>query len=312
MERKSLLQSFALDKDGRMRAVDEVSRGLACAGACPVCGESVVARQGEIRGWHFAHASGADCAGSAETALHRAAKQVLVDAGGITVPEMRASIDIRLPNEHFCRGTARQAGGWIDFESVEVERNYFGLRPDLLVTTGQRTLIIEIAVTHFLEPEKIHRIEELAVATLEIDLAGMERELWDWATLRELVVEADYNKQWIRSLEHERLRTQAKENALASSETPQPRIKGAPTAAPPPRTRYWVGGRIVDVTERAFGLAMWSPYDPILNQKLKALAWDLGGRWQRNFKNWLFPVEAKPYLEQRLIEWSDRPPVRLA
>ena len=304
MERRSLLQSFALDKEGRLRAVDEVARGLACACACPVCGEQVIARQGQIRGWHFAHVSGADCAGAAESALHLAAKQMLVDAGGLAVPEKRLSFDVRLADGRINRGTAREAGGWIDFDSVDQEQSYLGLRPDLLAMTGQQVLFIEIAVTHFIEPEKIDRIEELAVAALEIDLASMEREQWDWATLRELVVDGEHNKQWIRPLSHERLRAKAKADAMASAGCPLPDDPVIAPATKAPRTRYFINGRILDLIEFPFGVVIWCPYDRALNERIKGLTRQLGGRWRPDRKNWLFPGASKPYLEERLRSWS--------
>lgn len=82
MENQSLLQSFAMDKEDRIRSVEEVARGLACECACTSCGDQVIARQGEIREWHFAHAAESDCEGGAETALHLAAKQLLLESGG--------------------------------------------------------------------------------------------------------------------------------------------------------------------------------------------------------------------------------------
>lgn len=74
MNHNSLLQSFAVNKDGLTVSVDEVSRGLACECFCPACNEAVIARQGSIRSWHFAHTSGFECSEAAETALHKAAK----------------------------------------------------------------------------------------------------------------------------------------------------------------------------------------------------------------------------------------------
>lgn len=48
-----------------------------------------------------------------------------------------------------------------------------------MAITGGRLLMVEIAVTHFVGPEKIDQIETLGVAALEIDLASMERDQWD-------------------------------------------------------------------------------------------------------------------------------------
>ena len=80
MEAGSLLQSFAIAKDGRIVSVDEVERGQACGCTCPCCKRPLIARQGDVRGWHFAHATGADCDGGAESALEPIAKPIQGDA----------------------------------------------------------------------------------------------------------------------------------------------------------------------------------------------------------------------------------------
>ena len=305
MERKSLLQSFAKDKEGRIRAVDEVARGLACQCVCSVCGESVIARQGEIRGWHFAHVSGADCAGAAESALHLAAKQLLEDAGGMMVPEQFEYFDVRLPDNKIHRSEVREPASWVDFEFAEQEKPYFGLRPDVFVMVGNRVLFVEIAVTHFLGREKIDRIDELGVAALQIDLASMEREHWDWETLRELVVDGEHNKEWIRSIDHRRLRDKAREDALALLETLRHASTPQSPPSPPQRKRYFIDGRILDVIEYWFGVVIWCPYDRALNERIKALSRETGGKYQPDRKNWLFPKRCQPYITQRVAEWAD-------
>jgi competence CoiA-like predicted nuclease len=67
MKNTSLLQLFAIDKQNQIRSIDEVTRGLSCECTCPSCGEAVIARQGEVREWHFAHASTLECSTGAET-----------------------------------------------------------------------------------------------------------------------------------------------------------------------------------------------------------------------------------------------------
>ena len=45
----------ALDGSANVRFVSEVERGAACACFCPVCGSPLIAKQGTIKEWHFAH-----------------------------------------------------------------------------------------------------------------------------------------------------------------------------------------------------------------------------------------------------------------
>lgn len=64
--------------------------------------------------------------------------------------------------------------------------------------------------------------------------------------------------------------------------------------------------------ERAGGVALWSPYDAQFNEVVKTWCRDFGGRWQRAHKNWLFPVEAKPFLVAEIAKRQTRPPEKRA
>ena len=68
---------------------EEVVRGMGCECVCPDprCGHPLVARQGDVKVWHFAHASdrrGLPCSGG-ESGLHKYAKQVLCESIGKVV-----------------------------------------------------------------------------------------------------------------------------------------------------------------------------------------------------------------------------------
>lgn len=314
MENTSLLQSFATDKNGRIQSVDDVPRGLACECTCPVCGERVLARQGEVRVWHFAHASGADCEGAAEGALHLAAKQILLEHSGMMVPEMVVKSSVTLSDGRSGWGEARRGDAWIDYQNPEAEKSFGAIRPDIVVQTGQTLFFIEVAVTHFVDEEKCQALEQIAVPTIEIDLSEMKHEKWSWELLKEAVLDGSQYKRWIYVMDRAALELEAKNAALIdASDKPIPNknnvfMLSAPSRGGVVRNRFWIGRRMVDVHERSFGLALWSPYDPELNERIKSLARYLGGQWQPKFKNWLFPVQAKPDLFATLEKWSGRGP----
>lgn len=46
---------------GKAVGIADVKKGRACNCICPSCGKPLVARQGKIRTWHFAHATKSDC-----------------------------------------------------------------------------------------------------------------------------------------------------------------------------------------------------------------------------------------------------------
>lgn len=313
MEKRSLLQSFAIDKEGRVRSVDEVARGLGCDCTCPCCGYPVMARQGEVREWHFAHAVETNCDGGLESALHLAAKQLLLENCGLSVPEIRIETEVRLPDGRVGKGMAFRPERWIDFQTVEAERSIGRIRPDIVAVVGNSMLFVEIAVTHFVDSEKRATLQELGFPTIEIDLATFQGEKWTWELLGEYVIENALHKRWLHLPEEETLRAEAQEAAIQAALCMPLPIQEVPNvpASKALRTRFWIGNRMVDAIERPFGIAVWSPYDPDLNALIKPIIRFLGGRWQPRFKNWLVPLDAKEWLFSELGKHASRPPERL-
>ncbi|NTV70425.1 MAG: hypothetical protein HGA71_09790 [Azonexaceae bacterium] len=312
METQSLLQSFAMDKDGRIRSVEEVARGLACECVCPSCGAPVIARQGEIREWHFAHSTESDCEGGTETALHLAAKQLLLESGGLTIPEILVQREVRLPDGRVGKGEARRPERWIDFQTVEAEKTIGSIRPDIVAVVGHTMLFIEIAVTHFVDEEKRAVLASYEVPAIEIDLASLQGEHWSWERLGECVIENARLKRWVHILDQRALLEEANQAAIEDALSKPAPVAEVAVATPPTavRTRFWIKDRMVDTIERPFGIAVWSPYDPELNVLIKSIVRFFGGRWQPRFKNWLVPLEAKAWLFEELTKHSNRPPER--
>lgn len=307
METLSLLQSFAMDKDDRIRSVDEVARGLGCECVCPTCGDKVIARQGEVREWHFAHVSVSDCEHAAEGALHRAAKQLLVESGGMTIPEARVPANVTLPDGRTGYGEAFRPEAWIDFQQAEAEKAFGEIRPDVTAMTDGKMLFIEVAVTHFVDAEKRAVLAKLQIPTIEIDLSGLFQTRWDWNLLHEVVIENAVYKSWGHIIDSVVLQKEAHDAAVCAALDKPLHI---PEASQPncTRTRFLIRQRIIDVIERPFGVAIWSPYDPEMNSFIKLLMKAVGGRWQPKFKNWLAPLDAKTYIFQELERASSTPP----
>ena len=70
----------ALDEAGVVRFVSEVERGAACACFCPVCASPLVAKQGSLKEWHFAHEGSqerVECEVGALNMLRRVAAEML-------------------------------------------------------------------------------------------------------------------------------------------------------------------------------------------------------------------------------------------
>lgn len=169
-------------KEERLWEPRQVPNGKGCGCVCPACQRPLIARQNHQTP-HFAHAPGADCPRALETAIHLAAKQLIADSQAL-----------RLPVLAFTNPYARAMfGGKPQPEVIFVERTiplanvrleeWLGdIRPDIVVTSGGDTYLVEIAVTHFVDAAKQAKIDARQVPTVEIDLRSLRRQ----ATFAEL------------------------------------------------------------------------------------------------------------------------------
>jgi Competence protein CoiA-like family len=148
----------ARGSDGKDRWIDEVARGMACNCACLECGSPVIARQGDVREWSFAHKADSNCSGGVETQAHRFAKSVINEAGGLYVASAKPD-EWGLLHPRF-----------IDIAPVRIEERIAGFRADLIGSMGARDLVIEVKVTHGCPPDKVTAYRALNLSVLEIDL----------------------------------------------------------------------------------------------------------------------------------------------
>src|SRR3954453_13701929 len=163
-----VLLPYGEASNGRLVRASEVPAGLDCGCTCPACGVPLVARRGDVRIAHFAHATDRACAAAHETMLHRLAKQLIADGTALVLPEVTA--------EYGGRYRLVRPAVTIRPEGAALEPGLDGLRPDILVTVAGRPLLVEVAVTHFCGPEKLALIRGRHLAAIEIDLSRVARE----------------------------------------------------------------------------------------------------------------------------------------
>lgn len=163
-------------KDDRLWEPGQVPNGKACGCVCPACQRPLIARQNHQTP-HFAHAPGADCPKALETAIHLAAKQLIADRQALrlpvltfTNPDARASFGRKPQAEDIYREHT------VPLTQVRLEAWLGDIRPDIVVTSGADTYLVEIAVTHFVDAAKQAKIDARQVPTIEIDLRGLRRQ----------------------------------------------------------------------------------------------------------------------------------------
>jgi len=150
---------IALDENKKLVDIKDVERGLACQCTCFECGETVIARKGEIKEHHFAHASNKEsCTINPESVLHKYAKEVILEYMGLMLPA--------LPNSD-------NEAAWWTFDKLLPEFSLGLIRPDLVGYFDGEPILIEIAVTHFIDAEKLKYIEFFKLKCIEIDLSSL-------------------------------------------------------------------------------------------------------------------------------------------
>ena len=154
-------------RDNELVHVSDVERGLKCGCRCPACDGTLVARKGMIKAHHFAHHNSENCAYGCETSLHMAAKDILLHAGKLELPESHILLSGHVREDIWTDG------GEIVIDSVELEKKFGSVIPDVIVHSGDKVLFIEIYVTHAIGWEKLKKLKELKIPTIEIDLSDI-------------------------------------------------------------------------------------------------------------------------------------------
>lgn len=283
--------TIALDQNNRIVSIDDVPSGLACACSCIECGEPVVARKGLQREHHFAHYSNKEsCFIRRESLLHLFGKQVIREALGLQLPPFPGHQPL-----------SEDTSSWWDFESV-VEEVWMGdFRPDLVAHLNDGPLLIEVAVTSFIDEEKFERIKASGCRTIEIDLRPwfIDEDIPVLSdSLRNAILHQVDNKRWIYPEPiADEVVAQPEPVAIASS---MDCLLGGRADSAPIQHKFTIEGMWVSAKLLSFGsmaVKSWA-YNPQVTVHLKELARKYGGRYVPKYKNWLF----QPWATKRLLE----------
>lgn len=161
---------FGQDATGKLLHISDASSGGSEGLVCPDCAGRLVAKKGSVRIHHFAHASGTDCVGAGETALHRLAEDLLRENPEIALPELRIM------------GRLCEPAMGARLERIELETWEGRFRPDLKAevpgeagSRGHQTLYIEIRVTNAVAGMKLDHIRAQGSSAIEVDLSRVDR-----------------------------------------------------------------------------------------------------------------------------------------
>jgi hypothetical protein len=200
-------------KDNKLYHVDQVENGEKCGCVCPNCGDILIAKQGEINDHHFAHkAKECDITYAQETILHLMAKEVLSKCRTFLLPPV--TLEDRFAFFSKDEYSKLKSTNNVDdlyykytkykriltlVDNVIVEKYLDNIKPDIILEIGETRLVVEIAVTHFIDRKKKEKIFDKQQLTIEIDLSEYKDKINEITEvkLRDILLNNMDSKKWI-------------------------------------------------------------------------------------------------------------------
>ncbi|GEM_PF-1719789 len=221
--------TVAKHSSGRLIDIRRAENGFACDCFCFCCNEPLVARQGEKRDWSFAHESGAECVGSFQTALHKAAIQILADEkrlyvesydpvlsnlvnlspymyekyyltkksyrhnGAATIYEFYSDHQMA---ERISKAQDNCSTQILTFSETYSERQASGSTriPDVTAIYDGKPIYIEIVVTNECDHEKISDLQLIGVPVMQIDISSLRTVEFNMDLLRAVLINPESNQ----------------------------------------------------------------------------------------------------------------------
>ena len=262
MHSTNIRQTFALNNKGIITSIREVERGLNCNCTCPSCKANLIAKQGNIRDWHFAHSAQSNCINGAESSLHLAAKQLVARESQILLPDENGRLTPLV------------------IESAELEvvwnTDYGRMIPDVTVTSGSEIHFIEIIVTHAIDELKREKINSLNVPTLLIYLDACMMDEWSWSGLKKQVIDGQFNKQWLPK--NPTQMTSIPQETPAKHEEKYDR-----------QTSFMIDSIQVTVRRYEWFVTVKSMYSQHVNKLLISMSHKFNGYWNSIYKTCTYP-----------------------
>nr|WP_299379562.1 hypothetical protein [uncultured Halomonas sp.] len=162
-------------KDGRLYPPNQVENGLSCGCQCPGCDSQLIAnhpKSGTKRSY-FSHYRASPCPGGYETAVHWMAKQIIEEAGLMTLPAKTVHVSVEIPSGAPIQGEVPFPPHEATLTEIVQEQAAERWRPDLTATLKNGAMLyIEVRVTHAVEEPKAKSLDNL----MEIDLSDLSPE----------------------------------------------------------------------------------------------------------------------------------------
>lgn len=193
--------------------IDVVSKSF----YCPFCGVKLTVN-GSDDYWSFKHSVRKSHDGTIsknETRLHQLAKNILMTTDHLNVPSYCiCGKDIflqKLMGDTEIHDFQQLAHDVVvspatslqyDVSQVFIERNILGFIPDVLLYVNGQYLIVEIAVTHFVDQYKRQQIQKSNISAIEIDLSHLINTDISYPELSKIIIDDFAGKCWLHHISY--------------------------------------------------------------------------------------------------------------
>lgn len=182
-QRLKIKLPFGLNENNTLVHITDVESGKKCGCVCPSCRSSLIAAKGSKKQHHFRHDTDHECENGLESAIHLAAKKVILERKQITLPEYVSSASAKDSKgiKHTEQETVVRDGTIMHFDFIRDETTLNEIRADILATKGNTALIIEIFYRHKVNDQKRLKIIEANISAIEVDLSDLTpKDVKDW------------------------------------------------------------------------------------------------------------------------------------
>lgn len=299
-----MLMTVAINEHQQLVHITEVDKGLACQCVCFECGETVIAKKGEINQYHFAHLSNKEsCTIHPESILHKFAKQVILNEKMLNLPDIKDISCEKL---------------W-QLDNIIAEKSLGRIRPDLIAFCAGEMLCIEIAVTSFIDKQKSQIIEEMQVNTIEIDLRVLLKEDVKIPSeyAKQYILHEIHNKSWVfPKIQTNQPNNEQEQNMLEKKDCNLIVAEDINTSAHIETMKtnfqkftFTINGYWVDVVVFGNGgiAVKLVSYNPEIIAQLKQWAREGGGHYNPTYKSWNYNLPFANTVLQRLKDMDTTP-----
>ena len=224
-----MLIPFGLRKsDGKFCDVADAPRGKKCGCICPSCKAPLIARQGKVNHWHFAHASRQvfletqkNCVFSFFVAVRMMARQTIGEQIEITLPAYKGKVTEYVADygRYFSEQFTVAERQKITITNMEVERSFLGIPVDVYGLVGDFHFIIYFTHRGRDVPQVFHNPPDTKCGIIGVSLDRLhslffvdgEKSIKSYLTiLNDFLVNDVLSKKWIFHPRYKRLKESAK------------------------------------------------------------------------------------------------------